>query len=83
MRFFYKILIINVLIIFSVFQEIKASFKYPVDFWGDTVYFSLKNPVKIPQPYLYEQESIEIINQQLIDAGAPEIVSQIKEIIQK
>jgi len=83
LRFFYKILIINVLIIFSVFQEIKASFKYPVDFWGDTVYFSLKNPVKIPQPYLYEQESIEIINQQLIDAGAPEIVSQIKEIIQK
>jgi hypothetical protein len=76
-------LIFNAILLFGGILETEAGYKYPVDFWGDTVYFALKNPVKIPQPYLYEQESIESIQQELIDAGAPEVVKQIREIIQK
>jgi hypothetical protein len=74
-------LIINFLFLSTSKENSYANYKYPVDFWGDTVYFSIKHPISVPQPFLFEDGSVAEIQQKLVDAGALEIVAQIKEII--
>lgn len=81
MKLLNNILITTVLCLCQVFSH--ANTDYPVDFWGETIYFNLKHPIQISPSIIYEESSIGEIQELLIDAGANEVANQIKEIVKR
>lgn len=83
MRSICKILIIIFLIANQLFANCLASTEYPIDFWGETIQFSVKHPIQVTSPFVYDEASISTIQQLIIDAGGIDVADQIKEISKK
>ena len=75
-----NILIVNLLTSLLAWQ---FSFGLPgrqIEFWGDTIQLNVKSNIQITHAYSYDEEAVKQIQEELIDAGAMEVISQIKDI---
>lgn len=79
----HKILIFKLLLLGFAHNVAKAGENHPIEFWGNTIVFEIKNTIPVLKPYPYEEGSIEMIGKQLNDAGVSALVDQLKNIIKK
>lgn len=75
-----NILIICGLILLISGKSAYASPKYPIDFWGDTLFLQIPASLQVTHPFEYSTLSIGEIEDKLLDAGIFQAVEQIRQL---
>ncbi len=62
-------------------SQVLADADIPIEFWGETIHFSVNHPIQISSPHLNDGASVYKIEQLLIEAGVNKIAQQINGIV--
>ena len=62
-------------------SQVLADADIPIEFWGETIHFSVNHPIQISSPHLNDGASVYKIEHLLIEAGVNKIAQQINGIV--